>query len=381
MSGYNRPALEPAQIKAALDKPIGTSTISELAKGKQEAVIIFDDQARVTHPAPILPFILEELDGAGITPDKIRFVSALGMHAAMNRFEFISKLGADIVAKYRAFNHNPFDPGIYIGTTDIYKTPVYINEEVMLCDLKIAITGCVPHPNAGFGGGGKIVLPGIASFETIKSNHSNIQDPSKGQGEGVSDLGNIRNNLFREDIDQAADLAKIDFGIMAIVNEWGESVSLYAGNLRAAHAEAVKEAEPHYRTSHVTGKDIVIANTYAKVNESTIGLSLAIPAVSASGGDVVLITNAPGGQVTHYLCGPFGTTTWAKKSSLNLPEHINHLIIFNEYPHLGSSWLAEDERVLYMDKWDDVVQFLEKSHGDGSKVAVFPDATNQYVAP
>jgi nickel-dependent lactate racemase len=380
MSGYNRPALKPAGIKAALDKPIGTPTIRELARGKKDVVIIFDDQTRITRSALIVPFILEELAEAGITEKNMRFICGLGMHAAMTRFDFVKKLGADVVAKYRVYNHNPFGQCVYIGTTKLFQTPVYVNEEVALCDLKIAITGCVPHPNAGFGGGGKIVLPGITSFETTKWLHSKIKNPSQGQGEPQTDMGKIDHNRFREDIDQAAELAKIDFGISVIVNEWGDPAAIYAGALRAAHAEAVKEARTHYRTPRVAGKDVVIANTYAKVNEALIGLDAAVPAVSTSGGDIVLVANAPEGQITHYLIGPFGRTTWARKASLGLPPNIRHLIVYSEYPHPGSSWLAEDERVLYMAKWAEVVQFLKKSHGAGTRVAVFPDATNQYVA-
>ncbi|OGO23540.1 MAG: hypothetical protein A2144_11080 [Chloroflexi bacterium RBG_16_50_9] len=380
MAGHNRAPLKPAEIKAALDKPVGTATIKELAKGKRDAVIIFDDQTRITRSALIVPFILEELAEAGIAPDNIRFICALGTHGAMYRSDFVKKLGADVVAKYRVYNHNPFGQCVYIGTTDIFQTPVYINEEVTLCDLKITITGCVPHPNAGFGGGGKIVLPGIASFETAQWLHSKIKSPSQGQGQPESDMGKADNNRFREDIDQAADMAKIDFSISAIVNERGDTVALYAGALKAAHARAVEEARTHYRTPRVTGMDVVISNTYAKVNEALIGLDAAVPAVSATGGDIVLIANSPEGQITHYLIGPFGRTTWLRKSSLGLPPNIRHLIVYSEYPHPGSSWLAEDKRVIYMERWEEVIQFLKKSHGVNTKVAIFPDATNQFVA-
>jgi lactate racemase len=379
MAGYDRKALKPAGIKAALDKPIGTPTIRELAKGKKEVVIIFDDQTRITRPAPIVPFILEELAEAGVKDKNIRFICGLGLHGAMTRTDFISKLGADIVAKYRCYNHHPFDKGTFVGTTELYKTPVYVNEEVMLCDLKIAITGCVPHPGAGFGGGGKIVLPGITSRETTAWNHSQHISPSKDQASANPTMGHIENNKMREDIDQAADLARIDFGICVVVNEWGESVSLYAGTLRTSHAAAVKDARDNYKTAPVTGMDVVIANTYGKVNEMIIGLGVAVPAVSKKGGDVVLIANAPGGQITHYGSGPFGNIIWGRKASLGCPANVQRIIVFTEYPHPGSSWLAENEMVLYLHQWDDVIKLLQKTHKAGTKVAVYPDATNQYI--
>ena len=312
MAGYDRPALTSQEIKAALDDPIDTLPIRELAKDRSEVVIIFDDQTRITRPVPIVSHILEELIEAGIDENNIRFICALGMHGAMNRSDFVKKLGEDVVSKYRVYNHNPFATGIFVGTTKLFKTPVYINEEVISCDLRIAITGCVPHPGAGFGGGGKIVLPGVASQETIRYHHSQPQRPLGSQQNNGSRMGKIENNNFREDIDQAADLAKIDFGITVIVNEWGDSVSVYTGTLRASHIKAVEEAKNHYLTPKVTGVDIVITNAYAKVNESNIGMGAALPAVSESGGDIVLIANAPEGQITHYLGSPFGKILAAK---------------------------------------------------------------------
>ena len=162
---------------------------------------------------------------------------------------------------------------------------------------------------------------------------------------------------------------------------WGETVSVYAGAMEPAYAAAVEEAKTHYLTPTVEGKDIVIANTFAKANEVIIGLSIAYPAVNTEGGDIVLIGNAPEGQVTHYLLGPFGKTTWAKQHQFfwsEVPQHVNHLIVYSEYPHRGSSWLDEDDKILYLDRWDDVLKLLQKSHGTDTKVAVYPNAEIQY---
>ena len=160
---------------------------------------------------------------------------------------------------------------------------------------------------------------------------------------------------------------------------WGETVSVYAGAMEPAHAAAVQEAKTHYLTPKVKGKDIVIANTFAKVNETRLGLTIAYPAVNTKGGDVVLIANCPEGQATHYLIGPFGKTTWAKQPwRSKVPQHVNHLIVYSEYPDRGSSWLDEDDKILYLSRWDDVINLLQKSHGAGTKVAVYPNADIQY---
>jgi nickel-dependent lactate racemase len=302
----------------------------------------------------------------------------------MRRSDFVKKLGEDIVARFRVFNHNPFGNCTYVGTTSTLKTRLYINEEYMKCDLRIIIGSCVPHSAAGFGGGSKMIVPGIASYETINWNHKvggvSIAPISPG-AKPTQGMGLIDENLFKKDVDEAAGLAGIDFLINTIVNLWGEPVSVYAGNWKEVFAAAVKEAKSHYRTSKVLDKDIVIANNYAKVNEATVGLAAAIPIVSARGGDIILIANAPEGQATHYLIDPFGKTTFGvQHSRCKIPPHVNKVIFFTEYPHPGSSWFEEDEKIVYMSRWDDVLDGLRRNHGPGTRVAILPDATSQFFA-
>ena len=382
MAGYNRPAMKPDEIKASISNPIGIPPIRELAKGKKEVVIIFDDMTRVTRVAKIVPPVLEELAAAGIPDNRIRFIVALGLHSTMWRQHFVKKLGEEVVARFPVYNHNPFGNCTYVGTTSTYKTRVYANEEVMKCDLKIAIGSVVPHPMSGFGGSGKIILPGVVSFETIDWNHQMwAKSEQEHQDKPITGMGIHDENPLRSDIDEAANLVGLDVLINCIVNMWGETVSVYAGAMEPTYAAAVQEAKTHYLTPKVEGKDIVIANTFAKANETLIGLSIAYPAVNTEGGDIVLIGNAPEGQATHYLLGPFGKTTWAKQHQFfrsEVPQHVNHLIVCNEYPHPGSSWFDEDDKILYFSRWDDVLKLLQKSHGTDTKVAVYPTAEIQY---
>ena len=77
----------------------------------------------------------------------------------MNRVDFAKKLGEETLSRFPVYNHNPFVNCVYVGTTS-YGTEVFINAEVMKCDLKITIGSIVPHIFAGFGGGSKIIMPG-----------------------------------------------------------------------------------------------------------------------------------------------------------------------------------------------------------------------------
>jgi len=379
MSGYNRPALTADEIKASISSPIGMPPLRELAKGKKEVAIIFDDMTRATRVAQIVPFVLEGLAQAGIPDNRIRFIAALGVHGAMNRIDFVKKLGEEILARFPVFNHNAFDNCTYVGTTSTYKTKVYLNQEVMNCDLKIAIGEVVPHPMNGFGGGGKMILPGVAAFETIRSNHLRlVKDKSEHRDKQIIGMGLFDNNPMRVDIEEAASLAGLDVLINCLLNMWGETVAIFAGAMKPAYAAAIKEAKTHYLTPRVKDKDIVIANTYAKANEAAIGLGIAFPAVT-EGGDVVLIANAPDGQIPHYLMGPFGKTVQGMLPRQVVPQHINRLLIYTEYPDVKSkSWIQESDKILILNRWDEVLEVLQRAHGAEAKVAVYPSAEIQY---
>ncbi len=383
MAGFNRPAMKPEAIKAAIANPIGSPPIRELARGKKEVVIIFDDMTRVTRTYQIIPFVLEELAKAGITDDRIQFICALGAHMAWDRTLFAKKLGEDILARFPVYNHNPFANGTYVGTTS-YQTPIYINAEVMNCDLKIGIGAVVPHPNAGFGGGGKVILPGVSSMETISHFHSKEEEYKKKHPDRQDiGFGLFDNNPLRLNIAEAAALAGLDIKIDCMLNARGEAVDIFTGALEPTYEAAIAAAKTHYLTPRTNGEEIFIANSFTKANEGPmVGLGVPFTATSSKEVDIVLITNAPDGQVTHYLLGNFGkTVTSEQKLVIALPKHVKHLIVYSEYPDLaGRGYLEKSDRVLYTSHWDDVLRILQGYHGAEARVAVYPSAEIQYCA-
>jgi nickel-dependent lactate racemase len=385
MAGYNVPAMKPEQIKATINNPISSPPIRELAKNKQEVVIIFDDMSRITRAAQIVPFILEELAEAGIPDDRIRFISALGCHGAMDRVNFVSKLGEEVVSRYQVYNHNSFENCCtYVGTTS-RGTRVSVNTEVMKCDFKIAIGSIAPHIMAGFGGGAKIILPGITSLETNEAFHRLGATLKQENPEQPLAIGMYEGNPLRQETEEAADMVGLDIKIDCLFNMWGETTHVFTGKPRVTFAAGVKVAEKHYLSPRATEKDIVIANTFAKVNEPESGITTTMPSVSSHGGDLVLICNAPDGHVVHYLMGSFGTMAGgALRIQFTLPHHINRLIVFNEYPDptFGSSFLSAD-KVIRVNTWDKVLELLdgEDRKRQGAQVAVYPNAEVQYCAP
>ncbi len=381
MAGFDRPAMKLDEIKVAITNLIGSPPIRELARGKNEVVIIFDDMTRVTRVAELVPFVLEELAEAGIPDNRIQFICATGVHMALDRLSFVKKLGKATLARFPVYNHNPFDNCTYVGTTS-YGTDIYINAEVMKCDLKIAIGSVVPHPNTGFGGGGKIILPGVSSMETIEHFHRiEAEFKQKYPSKLITGMGVFDDNPLRLNIEEATALAGLDVKIDCMVNAWGETVAIFAGTPEPTWAAAVGEAKAHYLTSETKGEGIVITNTFAKANEAImIGLNTAFSALSDKGGDIVLIANAPDGQVTHYLMGNFGKTTSGKLKLLaKVPQNVNHVIIYSEYPDVaGRGYIEASDKVLFVNNWDDALQALQQFHRAETKVAVLPNAEIQY---
>jgi nickel-dependent lactate racemase len=381
MAGYNLPALTPDQIEVAVADTIGTPSIRELSRDKQQVVIIFDDMTRATRTYDILPAVLSELAAAGIDDNQIRLICALGCHGTYTREHFAKKLGEDTMARFPVYNHNAFGNCTHVGKTMTYGTEVYVNEEVMKCDLKIAIGSVVPHPMNGFGGGGKMILPGVTSFETTRQNHESFYETAREPREHrIVGTGIFDENPMRMDIEEAAQLAGLDIMVNCLINTWGETTAVFSGALGPSYMAAVQAAKDHYLTPRAEGQDIVISNTFAKANEGFIGAAIGYGSV-AQGGDVVLIANAPDGQVTHYLLGPFGNDSFAPlRQGARVPPHVNRLIVFSEYPDLASrSWFGESDKVIFRHKWNDVLELLASHEGD-TRVAVYPNAEIQYCA-
>ncbi len=381
MRGHDRPHLSTKGFREAFANPIGTRPIRELARGKSDVVILFDDMARATRTAEIVPYVLEELEAAGVEDSSIRFIAALGAHGALNRIDFAKKLGEEVLSRFPVYNHNPYENCTFLGNTS-RGTPLAINSEFMGCDLKIGIGCIVPHPLTGFSGGGKIVLPGVASMDSIAYSHGNLIAEAMARGEDIITwIGKTEDMDLRLDANEAAQMAGLDVKIDAVMNGRGMTTALFVGDPTAAQAEGIKLASEVYATQPLEGQDVAVMNTYAKANEAFLALPLAMMLLRGGGGDLVLIANAPEGLVTHYLAGSFGRKTggrlWLARTSP--PPNVDRIIILTPYIDMaGAGWLAPPECIFWAKTWPEVLDLLAEKHGDRAKVGVVPDATLQY---
>ena len=380
MAGQDAPKLNEEGIRAAFLNPIGTPRIAELARNKKEVVILFDDLSRPTKIAELVPYVLQELKEGGIKEENIRFIAALGAHGAMKLMDFIKKLGPEVLQKFPVYNHNPYENCTYLGTTS-RGTPVSINSEVMSCDLKIAVGAIVPHPTSGFGGGGKMILPGVAHIDTIWSNHHNLSELDENQNMALTSWGRVEDNAMRLDMEEVAKMAGLDIIVNALVNLNRDTIGLFVGDLVAAHREGVKLARKVYVTEMPSKADVVIANAYSKANEGLLVVDTSSKLLKEEGGDLVITCNFPEGQICHYLIRSFGKNIggrlWGPHTTL--PPRTKRMIVLGPYvDRAGLDWIGPPELITMANSSSEILDMLKMSYGDKARVVVIPDATLQY---
>jgi nickel-dependent lactate racemase len=394
MAGYNRPAIGMERILAALRNPIGTTPLRDLAKGKREVVIIFDDGSRGMKWNAVAHAVLAELDAAGIQDDQIRFMCGLGSHGVATRTPMIQKLGEDIVSRYRVYNHNAFSlDNVHVGKTKTWGIDISVNPEVMACDLKIALGAVTPHPINGFGGGSKCILPGIVSYQTCFDHHLKsfkIAFDSMKEAATAHTISKVGLGIYEPqdhpaiDVDdEAADMVGLDFLVNVVANGRGEAVGIWAGDFRQVFVAALTDGKENYATERAVDQDIIVANAFYKANEPMIALLTAGPSLKKTGGSVVLVANMPEGLTTHYFQGDWGATRQGRPpqaNAANLPECADRLIFYNEYPHPGASWWIEPkEKIVHVATWDAVIALLKEKHAGNPSVAIYPNADFQYL--
>ena len=302
------PEMSDQEIGDAVRNPVGCPPLRDLARAKKNACICIDDLSRPTEGARLVPPLLEELHEAGVADRNIYFIIANGAHRPQTHDDLTKKLGREIVHKHVIYNHSVFDNLVPIGATRS-GNEVSVNRFFHEADLKIAVGSLTPHPLAGFGGGGKMVLPGICGIETIARSHRyTTLNPHHKPGR----VGRIEGNKLREEIDETAVKAGLAFVVNAVVNSSNKTAGVFAGHPVEAHRAAARSAQQVYATDVPYHNDIAVFNAYPKDTELILALnSLNIWVerndpryeVVRKGGAVVIITAATEGVGYHELIG------------------------------------------------------------------------------
>jgi nickel-dependent lactate racemase len=176
-------------------------------------------------------------------------------------------------------------------------------------------------------------------------------------------------------------MAGLDFKIDAIVNLKGEITGLFAGDPILEHQAGVELAKEVYATVPAKDMDVVIVNAYGKSNECAIVPSIGLPALKDQGGDLVIVANEPSGQIVHYLYGEFGRCgEEALPAPLPSASKARRCILLSPIKDIvGAACFRGLPSLIWTKTWREVLDLLVAEWGDRASVAIYPDATIQYV--
>jgi nickel-dependent lactate racemase len=220
---------ERGAVLAGLAKPIAARPLREWVKPGSRVCVVFTDITRATPNERLIPWLLGCL--AEVPRDNITLLNALGTHRPNTRAELEQMLTPAVVRNYRVLNHEAENPAalIPLGTTGD-GTPALLNRHFVEADVRI-VTGFIePHFFAGFSGGPKGIMPGVAGLQTVMSNHS-----AKNLGDPNSTFGVTKGNPIWEEMRDIARRAGPSFLLNVALNEQRQITGVFAGDLLAAH--------------------------------------------------------------------------------------------------------------------------------------------------
>ena len=268
----------------------------------QKVVVVHSDLTRATPNRRILPVLLQELEEAGVRDRDITLLNGLGTHRPQTEAELRELLGDDIVDRYRCLQHDAWNEAglVRLGTTS-FGHPAGINRTYLEADFRI-VTGFIePHFFAGFSGGPKGVMPGIAAAETVLANHGKEMIAHPNATWGIT-LG----NPIWEEMREIALLTRPDFLLNVTLNAKREITGVFAGDMLTAHRAGCEFLKQSAMVKVDEPYDIVITTNSGypldqNLYQSVKGISAARQIVR-KGGAIVIATACQDGipNFGHY---------------------------------------------------------------------------------
>jgi len=288
-------------IRETLQAPINSPALSKLIQPDDRVGIIFSDITRPTPNWLILPEILAEI--AYVPKQNILLFNALGTHRKNSQEELRCMLGDWIVDNFRIVQNDAFDQltQIYLGITK-FGHEIWLNRELLECDIKILSGLIEPHFFAGFSGGAKAIMPGMAGLNTIFGNHSAkmIAHPK------ATWLVTEGNPIF-EEISEIVDKVENLFLLNVTLNKNKEITGVFSGEVREAHTRGCNFVKERAMVPVQSPFDIVITTNSGypldiNLYQSVKGMSSAAKVVKR-GGAIVMAAECQDGIPDHGLYG------------------------------------------------------------------------------
>lgn len=250
-----------ALIRQSLDHPLGTPPLNQIIEPGEQVVIVTSDITRYTGSEYYLPILIDALNDCGIPDTKICVVIALGIHRKQTEAEHRKILGA-AYRRVEVVDHDCDDPDqlTNLGTTRS-GIPVNVNRRVAEAD-RIIVTGTVGfHYFAGYSGGRKGLVPGVASRETCMATHFSVFNPPEVGGKHPNaTTGQLEGNPVHALLLEAAHMIDPDFTLNTVLSPAKEVLGVFSGEMETAHKEACTMVNRLYRVSLQKPADLAIVS-------------------------------------------------------------------------------------------------------------------------
>lgn len=393
-ANYENPISEIETVERSLDNPIDSPKLEELAKGKKNIVIISSDHTRPVPSHIITPILLRRI--RSVAPDaRVRILVATGFHRPSTREELINKYGQEIVDNEEIVMHysQKDEDMVNIG-----KLPsggdLILNKVAVEADLLISEGFIESHFFAGFSGGRKSVLPGIASYKTIMANHS---------GEFVADkhsrTGDLHHNMIHKDMVFAAKAVHLQFILNVVLDEDKKIIASFAGDLENAHKKGTDfvaslsqvDAIPSDISISTNGGYPLDQNIYQAVKGMT-----AAEATNKDNGTIIMVSgcrDGHGGEGFYHNLADVDDPKAFLDQAVNTPRLetipdqwtaqilarilVNHHVIM--VSDLVQPNLVTDMHMELASSLEEAMEMAYKREGEKAKVTVIPDGLGVIV--
>ncbi len=361
------------EIENSIKNPLGIEKpLSSLVQGSKKIVISVEDITRPSYLGDILELLIDEITKANTDAD-ITILICNGAHRPLTRADMIKKLGEKIVENYLIINHNPYDNLIETSTL-MGKTPARLNRFFMEADFRIIVGSVLPHAFAGFSGGAKLVIPGLADINVLARSHKFVLMGFRGG------YGKVEDNKFRTEIEEIVNSVGINFFVGYIPGADRSIAKIFAGDMITAHREAVQFAKSHFATRLPSDIDVIILNAYPKDTEllqADACLSILKESITRLKPEAsVVITSACSEGVGYHALFGYGMRLYRKPA---VKKFLSNKKVFFYSPNINRRefYTYYPEEYLFFNDWSELVALLSQSHKEKAKVAVLPTAPIQ----
>lgn len=288
------PATDSAEtlIHHALQNPLDSPRLKDIAKKRQTVVIVVDDYTRPCPTQLMLPHVIKELQSAGIKNTDITILIATGTHTPPDKTRINKILGEEIATTYHIIsNTDPDAEHIDIGKSkngNVFR----INKAYLDADLKIIIGDIEYHYFAGYGGTRKSILPGVSHEDTIQENHKLMFDDN-------SNTGILKGNILSEEMFEALHTAGCDFCINAVLNSEHQIVGCWSGDPDLVMGQGTQLVDTLYKQQVCVESDLTIITANGSPHD--INLYQATKAlynatnITKENGTIILLAQCPDG--------------------------------------------------------------------------------------